>query len=94
MRASVSDDSPCISASKPNPPAFSDVKENFTPKEQTYSKEIKTVFQTIESTADTIELPENVPEQNCDLAKVFLKVHANLLPVLIYGIKVTMYLSL
>jgi hypothetical protein len=41
---------------------------------------IKTVLQTNGLSADTIELPDNVPEQYCNLARVFLKVHANLLP--------------
>jgi hypothetical protein len=45
-----------------------------------YSEEIKTVLQTVGSSTDTIELPDNVTVKCHDLAKVILKVHANLLP--------------
>jgi hypothetical protein len=58
----------------------SEVSENVTSTKQTYSEVIKTVLQTNGLSADTIELPDNVPEQYCNLARVFLKVHANLLP--------------
>jgi hypothetical protein len=57
----IPDDSPRISEPESDQTP-SEVSENVTSTKQTYSEEIKTVSQTNGLSADTIELPDNVPE--------------------------------
>jgi hypothetical protein len=63
------DESPRISEFELGPPKLSHVSEISLPPEQTYSEKIPTVT-----------LPTNVPDCYRDLAKVFSKSHANVLP--------------
>jgi hypothetical protein len=63
------DESPRISEFELGPPKLSHVSEISLPPEQTYSEKIPTVT-----------LPPNVPDCYRDLAKVFSKSHANVLP--------------